>query len=93
MVMDKVNSELQLTATQQPAAEATFTEYFKANAKLMEGLEPGTRPDRAEMMKLMDARDAKLKGIFTEEQFKKFKDEIEPSMRRGGGAPKPAEKN
>jgi hypothetical protein len=33
-------------------------------------------------------RDEKLKAIFTEDQFKKYKDEVEPSMRpqrRGGG--------
>ena len=92
MVMAKLTLELQLNATQQPAAEATFTEYFKATSKLMEGLEPGTRPDRAEMMILSEARDVKLKTTLTEVQFKKFKDEIEPTMRRGGGGQRPAEK-
>ena len=90
LVMEKVTSSLQLTATQKTDAAATFTEYFKANEKLMQGLEPGTRPDRDAMMKNIDARDVKLKTIFTTEQFTKFKSEIEPSMRRGGGGQRPS---
>jgi hypothetical protein len=41
----------------------------------------------AKRKELTDARDAKLKVIFTEAQMKQWKDEIEPSMRpqRGGG--------
>ena len=85
MVMDKVIPDLQLTTQQQTDVTATFSDYFKANEKLMQGLEPGTRPDRDAMMKNMDARDAKLKVNLTEAQYKKFKDEIEPSMRRPGG--------
>jgi len=51
----------------------------------------GGQPDREKMMseskKLADERDVKLKAIFTADQFKKWKDEIEPSLRpqRGGG--------
>jgi hypothetical protein len=45
----------------------------------------GDRPDRQVMMEKMapltDARDAELKGILTEDQYKKWKDELEPSMR------------
>ena len=89
IVMDKLTTELQLTATQQPDVQATFTDFYKANEKLMAGMEPGTRPDRSEMMKLMEARDAKLKTNLTEAQYKKFKDEVEPSMRRGGGGQRP----
>jgi protein CpxP len=38
--------------------------------------------------KLMEERDEKLKKIFTDEQYKKWKDEIEPTtrpQRQGGG--------
>ena len=47
--------------------------------------------DRDAMMamrkELNDARDTKLKVVLTADQMKKWKDEIEPSMRpqRGGG--------
>jgi len=36
---------------------------------------------------LMDDRDAKLKAVLTDQQFKTWKDDIEPSTRpqRGGG--------
>jgi hypothetical protein len=42
---------------------------------------------RAEMEKMNTDRDDKLKAVFTAEQFKKFKDVIEPTLRqrRGGG--------
>ena len=41
----------------------------------------------AKRKELADARDKKLKEIFTEAQMKQWKDEIEPSMNppRGGG--------
>jgi periplasmic protein CpxP/Spy len=52
----------------------------------------GGQPDREAMrekfQKLAGERDEKLKGIFNEDQFKKWKDEIEPSLRpqrRNGG--------
>jgi hypothetical protein len=41
---------------------------------------------RAEMQKISDARDEQLKKIFSEEQYKKWKDEIEPSLRPQRGA-------
>jgi periplasmic protein CpxP/Spy len=39
------------------------------------------------MQPAIDARDKELKTLLTEEEYKKWKDEIEPSMmqRRGGG--------
>ena len=52
----------------------------------------GERPDfqvmREKMQPLIDARDKELKALLTEEQFKKWKEEIEPAMmprRRDGG--------
>ncbi len=41
----------------------------------------GNRPDRSEMEKMANDREEQLKGVFNEDQFKKFKDEVEPSMR------------
>lgn len=41
----------------------------------------GNRPDRSEFQKLTDGRDAKLKDIFTPDQYTKFKNEVEESLR------------
>jgi periplasmic protein CpxP/Spy len=68
-----------------------FTDYYTASQKAMEDMRASGTFDRDAMMakrkELSDARDAKLKLIFTEEQMKKWKDEIEPSLRpqRQGG--------
>jgi hypothetical protein len=44
---------------------------------------------REMQQELMAARDEKLQGIMTEEEYKKWKGEVEPSLRpaRGAGAP------
>ena len=41
----------------------------------------GNRPDRSAFEKLMEDRDAKLKGIFTDDQYTKFKNEVEQTLR------------
>jgi periplasmic protein CpxP/Spy len=90
----KIDSVFKLDATKLSQVDAEFTTYYKAqDAKRQELMNGGGTPDRetmmAEMKKLSDARDEKLKAIFTEEQFKKWKDEIEPTLRpqrpQGGG--------
>jgi hypothetical protein len=50
--------------------------------KIREGMQPGTPPDRSVFEKATNDRDEKLKTIFTADQFKKFKDEVEPSLRQ-----------
>jgi periplasmic protein CpxP/Spy len=87
MIMDKL-VDFKLSSTAAAQADSAFTQQFKAQAKLREGLQPGERPNREEIQKLITERDDKLKKIFTEDQFKKWKDEIEPSLRpqrRGDG--------
>ncbi|TXJ27031.1 MAG: hypothetical protein E6Q24_08880 [Chitinophagaceae bacterium] len=91
-VHEKIDSAFKLDAAKLTQVDKTFTTYYqsqdKVRAELMSG---GERPDRETMMAklapITEARDKELKGILTEEQFKKFKDEIEPAMmpRRGGG--------
>ncbi|MEO8763210.1 MAG: hypothetical protein ABI416_02940 [Ginsengibacter sp.] len=41
----------------------------------------GARPDRSEMEKRVNERDDKLKSIFSDEQFKKFKSDVAPTLR------------
>jgi len=83
--MEKISDSLKLSSAQQGDAANTFTEYYKAMEKLREGMAPGTRPERADFEKITSERDAKLKIIFTEVQYKQFKDVLEPSMRRPRG--------
>ena len=56
-----------------------------AKLKEIDDMAGGTRPTREEMMEKMKPavteRDDKLKKVLSEEQFKKWKEEIEPAMR------------
>jgi periplasmic protein CpxP/Spy len=80
-VVDTLTAVFNFDKTIQDQNNVVFTDYYKAMDKLREGLPQGERPDRAQVEKLVTERDEKLKKIFTEEQFKKFKDEIEPALR------------
>jgi DUF4097 and DUF4098 domain-containing protein YvlB len=91
--VDEKIAVFNLEKTKKDQADTVFTQYFKAtDAKREEMMNSGS-PDRekmrSEMQKLSGDRDDKLKSIFTDDQFKKWKDEIEPSLRpqrpNGGG--------
>ena len=88
MVVDRLTDSLKISAAQATDINAAYLDYYKAQDKLREGLAPGTRPDQAEMTKLTDARDAKLKVILKEDQFTKLK-AMEASMRNRGGGQRP----
>lgn len=80
--MDKISDPLKLDNTQQDKTTAVFTDYYTAQNKMREDARAsGTKPDRSVMEKMVNDRDDKLKSIFTDEQFKKFKDNIEPTLR------------
>lgn len=70
--------------------EAIILDFNTNQQKAMKELRE-SGGDRDAMMakskELSEARDAKLKEVLTADQMKKWKDEIEPSMRpqRGGG--------
>jgi periplasmic protein CpxP/Spy len=83
--VDEKIAVFNLEKTKKDQADTVFTQYFKtADAKREEMMNSGS-PDRekmrSEMQKLSGDRDDKLKSIFTDDQFKKWKDEIEPSLR------------
>jgi periplasmic protein CpxP/Spy len=86
-----IDSAFKLEASKLTQTDAVFTKYYKAQDKLREemmagGAQPDRQAMREKMQPLMDERDKELKAIFTEEQYKKWKEEIEPAMRpRGGG--------
>ena len=81
---------LNLDAEAKAKTEIIISEFNTDSQKMMTELrESGA--DRETMMakrkELSDARDGKLKLVFTEAQMKQWKDEIEPSLRpqRPGG--------
>lgn len=86
---------LNLDAAAKAKTETVIADFNNAQQKSMEEMRASGSMDRDAMMakrkELADARDVKLKAIFTEEQMKKWKDEIEPSLRpqRGNGGQRP----
>ncbi len=91
-VMEKFEA-FKLDAAQKTEVDSIFTRSFKAQDAKREELMAGGGGDReamrAEIQKLQADRDDKLKKVLTEEQFKEWKEKIEPSMRpqrpQGGG--------
>jgi hypothetical protein len=83
---------LNLDAATKAKSDAIITDFVNESQKAMDELR-ASGADREAMMakrkEFADARDAKLKLIFTEAQMKQWKDEIEPSLRpprpAGGG--------
>lgn len=85
---------LNLEAAAKAQTETVILDFNNAQQKAMEEMRASGSMDRDAMMakrkELADARDVKLKTIFTGEQMKKWKDEIEPSLRpQRGNAPRP----
>lgn len=78
--VDRLTDSLKLSTAQQTDVSAAYLEFYNAQDKLRAGLAPGTRPEKADMDKLTDTRDAKLKIILKEDQFAKLK-EMEAAMR------------
>lgn len=77
-IVDTITMVLKLDQSQQVQAQTTFTEYYKESDKLREAVQAGTLPEKAQFEKLSTDRDEKLKKFLTQEQLKKFKDELEP---------------
>src|SRR5688572_16347633 len=93
MVHDKLDSAFKPEAAKLTEADSVFANYYRASDKLREemmnsGQQGGFQAMREKMQPFTDERDAKLKKIFSEEQFKTFKEQIEPALRprrQGGG--------
>jgi protein CpxP len=93
MVKEKL-VDLKLSAEQTTKSDTVFINFYRDRDKMMEEMRAGGgAPDRdamrAKSEKLATDRDDKLKAVFSADQFKKWKDEIEPAMRpqrrQGGG--------
>jgi periplasmic protein CpxP/Spy len=80
-VMDKLTPGLNLDKDQQAKTDSVYTDYYKSMHRLREQMQQGNRPDRSEFEKITADRDEKLKTVLTADQYKKFKDELEPTLR------------
>ena len=91
--MEKL-APLNLDAEATKKTEAIFVDYNTTWQKTMEEMRASGSIDRDAMMakrkEQLDVRDVKLKAIFSADQMKKWKDEIEPSMRPQRGNTPPA---
>ena len=87
-VVDTLTEVLKLDKSHADLVDSVFLGYYRDADKLRESMQGGNF-DREAFMKLSADRDERLKKVLTEEQFKKFKDEIEPALRpqrrQGGG--------
>lgn len=82
----KLDSAFKLDATKLTQSDSVFANYYRASDKIREELSSGgQRPDfqamREKMQGPTDERDKELKVILGDDNFKKWKDEIEPAMR------------
>ena len=77
---------LNLDAATTTKADSIFTNFYTAQQQMMQDMmSGGGQVDRDAMrqkrQQLADDRDAKLKAIFTDDQYNKWKNDIEPSLR------------
>src|ERR1700751_854603 len=84
MTHQKLDSAFKLDKSKLADADSVFATYYRAQDKLRdEMMSGGGQPDfqafREKMQPLMDERDKKLQTILTADQYKTWKDTIEPS--------------
>jgi periplasmic protein CpxP/Spy len=81
----KLQAELGISNDQSAKAYPVFEGYYTALQKLKDDMRASGTMDKEKIKagkeELVTKRDEQLKVIFTEEQMKKWKDVIEPSMR------------
>jgi len=86
MTMDKMTPQLSLKEDQQSRFSEAYTEFYKGMDKMrQEARQSGNRPDRSAFRKLMEDRDAKIKGILSEEQYAKYTAAVEEMRKNRGG--------
>jgi hypothetical protein len=92
IVQQKLDSAFKLDKTKLADADSVFANYYRATDKLREemmirGGQPDFQAMREKMQPFMEERDKKLQAILTADQFKTWKEQIEPSLRprRQGG--------
>jgi len=96
IVHHKMDSTFKYDAAKLAKVDTVFAHYYRSTDKVREELmSGGERPDmtvmREKVQPYMEARDKELKVLMGDDNFKKWKEEIEPTMMRrgpGGGAPR-----
>jgi hypothetical protein len=94
-VHQKMDSTFKLDKAKLTQVDSVFANYYRSTDKLREELMAGggdRSAMREKMQPLTDARDKELQPLLGDDNFKTWKEVIEPSMRRGGpgggGAPR-----
>lgn len=81
----KLDSAFKLDQTKLTDADSVFTNYYRAQEQLRQEMRNSGQQDfqamRGKMQPLMEERDKKLQGILTGDQYKTWKESIEPSLR------------
>ena len=93
IIQQKLDSAFKLDKAKLAEADSVFAGFYRSTDKMRdEMMSGGGQPDfqtmREKMQPLIDERDKKLQGMLTQDQFKTWKDQIEPSLRprrQGGG--------
>ena len=88
----KADSAFKLDEAKMKEMDAAYLDYYKAQDKVREEVMASAGGDRdamraamqEKMKPLTEALDAKLKTILGDEKFKTWKEQVEPTLRRGG---------
>jgi periplasmic protein CpxP/Spy len=94
--LTKVQTSLTLTSDQAEKAYPIFENFYASQQNAMAEMRASGSMDRTKMKETRDKiaaeRDAKLKTLLSQDQMKKWIDEVEPSLRpqRRGGDQKPS---
>jgi hypothetical protein len=91
-VHTKMDSAFKLDEAKMKEVDAAYLDYYKAQDKVREEVMASAGGDRdamraamqEKMKPLTEALDAKVKTLLGDEKFKIWKEQIEPTMRRGG---------
>jgi len=86
MAHQKFDCAYKLDKAKLTNTDSVFANYYREQDKIREDLiSAGGQPDfqamREKMQPLMEERDKKLEGILTADQYRTWKDAIEPSLR------------
>jgi len=90
-IHQKMDSAFKLDKAKLTQVDSIFANYYRSTDKLREELMAGggdRSAMREKMQPLTDARDKELQPVLGADNFKTWKETIEPSMRRGGGPPR-----
>lgn len=89
-VHQKMDSAFKLEAARQAKIDTVFANFYRTTDKAREDLmaNGGDRSAmREKMQPYIDERDKAIQGLLGDDNFKIWKETIEPSMRRGPGGP------